>query len=62
MTQNKVTSLAETATQVGVKFFTATALWCWLRPMAMDIAPYYMTLIFTVHSFALGYIIRRLWA
>lgn len=61
MSQSKKKSLMETATQVGTKFCTATLLWMWLRPMAMNINPLIVTAIFSAHSFVMGYVIRRIW-
>ena len=57
--QTKRNSMIEQATQVGIKFCTATLLWMAIRPFAMTVYPVVITLIFSVHSFILGYLIRR---
>ena len=59
--QSKARSLAEIATNIGVKFCTATALWLLIRPYAMEIPAVAVTAVFTINSFVFGYAIRRLY-
>lgn len=63
--QTKTESFIEQVTKTGIKFVSAWLIWKWiLTPMiAHDVLKYddafSITLIFTVNSFILGYIIRR---
>ena len=58
--QSKMASIAEIATNIAVKFCTATGLWLLIRPYAMDIPAVAVTCVFTINSFVFGYAIRRL--
>ena len=58
--QTKKQSMIEIATNVGVKFTTATLLWLLIKPWAMDMPAVCVTLVFTCNSFIFGYAIRRM--
>ena len=57
--QSRSGSVAEIGTNVAVKFFTAYAIWHFIRPYAMSIDTFFITCIFTINSIVFGYAIRR---